>query len=74
VRDLIRECDIEPRQQLILHEDPGGWSLLRAIRYLLKLPTYRLLILASALVYYFFAGTRSFSMIYLTRHYQLAQR
>src|SRR6185437_4160766 len=38
-----------------------------------RMPTYTLLIVASALVYYFFAGARSFSMIYLSPHYHLSR-
>ena len=69
---LIRESHVQPRTELVLHQSPVRWGLLRAIGYMLKLPTYRLLIVASALVYYFFAGARSFSMIYLTQHWRLS--
>lgn len=71
-KKLVREADIEPRESLILHEDPAGWSVWRVVGYLLRMPTYTLLIVASALVYYFFAGARSFSMIYLSPHYGLS--
>jgi predicted MFS family arabinose efflux permease len=43
------------------------------MRYLLRLPTYPLLIVASALGYYFFAGARGFAMIYLTQHYGVSR-
>lgn len=72
-KKLVREADIEPRKALVLHEDPAGWSVWRVVGYLLRLPTYTLLIVASALVYYFFAGARSFSMIYLSPHYGLSR-
>jgi predicted MFS family arabinose efflux permease len=72
-KKLVRKAHIEPRQALVLHEDPAGWSVWRVVGYLLRLPTYTLLIVASALVYYFFAGARSFAMIYLTPHYHLSR-
>jgi predicted MFS family arabinose efflux permease len=72
-KQLVRKAHIEPRERLVLHEDPAGWSVWRVVGYLLRLPTYTLLIGASALVYYFFAGARSFAMIYLTPHYQLSR-
>jgi predicted MFS family arabinose efflux permease len=70
-RHIIQRAGIRPRQELVLHEDPTDWSLWRALRYMLRIPTYSLLIIASSLGYYFFAGTRAFGMIYLTHHYGL---
>lgn len=70
-REVIREAGIGPRRELIIDDDPAGWTLWHALRYLLRIPTYRLLIVASALGYYFFAGARAFGMIYLTHHYHL---
>ena len=40
--------------------------------YLLRLPTYSLLIVASTLAYFFFSGARAFAMIYFPPHYGLA--
>ena len=71
VQRRVQEADIRPREELILHEDPTRKSLLWAIRYLLKIPTYVLLIAASALGYFFFAGVRAFGMIYFTEHYDV---
>jgi MFS family permease len=54
-------------------ENPASFSLWRVIAYLLKIPTYRLLVLASSLGYYFFAGIRAFGMIYFTQHYHVSR-
>jgi sugar phosphate permease len=64
---------VKPREELILREDPTRWSLWRVMRYLLRLPTYGLLIAASALAYYFLSGARAFAMIYITQHYHIAR-
>jgi MFS family permease len=70
-QESVRRAHVRPREELILHEDPTRWSLCRVIRYLLHLPTYGLLIAASALAYYFLSGARAFAMIYITQHYHI---
>ncbi len=70
-RQMRRE-GIKPRQELILREDPTGRSIWWALGYLLRVPTYVLLIVASALGYYFFAGIRGFAMLFLSQHYGLS--
>ena len=64
---------VKPRGQLVLHQDPTRLGWLRAMYYLLRIPSYDLLIVASSLAYYFFAGIRSFAMIYFTAHYGLSR-
>lgn len=71
IRERIRQRRIEPRRELVGDVRTLEHSWWRVSVYLLRLPTYRLLIIASALAYYFFAGVRAFSMIYFTEHYDL---
>jgi Na+/melibiose symporter-like transporter len=68
-----RRSGVKPRKELVLKEDPAGKSLWWAIRYMLHIPTYVLLIIASSLGYYFFAGVRAFGMIYITGHYGVSR-
>ena len=68
---LVGDAQIGPRRDLVLTEDPGRWSVWRAMAYLLRIPSYTLLICASTLAYAYFAGLRAFGMIYFTRHYGL---
>jgi len=72
-QESVRRAHVRPREELILHEDPTRWSLWRVMRYLLRLPTYGLLIAASALAYYFLSGARAFAMIYITQHYHITR-
>jgi predicted MFS family arabinose efflux permease len=72
-QESVRRADVRPRAELILREDPTRWSLWRVMRYLLRLPTYSLLIAASALAYYFLSGVRAFAMIYITQHYHISR-
>jgi predicted MFS family arabinose efflux permease len=43
------------------------------MRYLLRIPTYRLIVIASALGYFFFAGVRAFAMIFVVGQYGLSR-
>lgn len=72
-QESVRRARVEPRKELILREDPTRWRLWRVMGYLLRLPTYGLLIAASALAYYFLSGARAFAMIYITQHYHIAR-
>ena len=72
-QESVRRARVPPREELILHEDPTRWSLWRVMTYLLRLPTYGLLIAASALAYYFLSGARAFAMIYITQHYHISR-
>ncbi|MGE3783351.1 MAG: MFS transporter [Alphaproteobacteria bacterium] len=62
-----------PRPEMILREDPTRWGLWRTLSYLLRVPSYRLLIVASMLAYFFFSGMRGFAMIYFTEHFGLSR-
>ena len=72
-QESVRRARVRPREELVLREDPTRWSLWRVMTYLLRLPTYDLLIAASALAYYFLSGARAFAMIYITHHYHIAR-
>ncbi|HEY7246028.1 MAG TPA: MFS transporter [Xanthobacteraceae bacterium] len=71
-QEAVQRAGVQPREDLILRGDPSRRSLWWALRYLIKIPTYVLLIIASALGYYFFAGIRAFAMVYLTQHYHVS--
>ena len=64
---------VQPMEDLVLHENPANRGLWWVIRYVLRFPTYVLLIIASSLGYFFFAGVRAFGMIYLTQHYGVSR-
>lgn len=69
----VLDADVAPRPELIVREDPTRWGLLRTLGYLLRIPSYRLLIVASMLAYFFFSGMRGFAMIYFTGHFGLSR-
>jgi predicted MFS family arabinose efflux permease len=63
--DLIRAAGVAPREHLVFDENPGKKSLLWAIWYVLHIPTNLILITASALGYFFFAGLRTFGVEFM---------
>ena len=72
IRGRIRGVGVRPRRELILRENPASWTIWRTMRYLLRIPTYRLIVIASALGYFFFAGVRAFAMIFIASQYGLS--
>jgi sugar phosphate permease len=69
----VRQAHVEPQLDLILHTDPVDRSMWWAIRYVLRIRTNVIIIVASALGYFFFTGLRSFAIIYVTGHYGLTK-
>ncbi len=65
----VREHRVSPRDELILIEDPTHMSLWEAFRYTLRIPTNVILIVASALGYFYFAGVQTFGLVYFRRWY-----
>ncbi|MBO0784846.1 MAG: MFS transporter [Actinobacteria bacterium] len=67
--DAIQRTGSEPDPSMVLRTSPAGRSLWWAIGYVLRVRTNLVIIGASALAYFFFAGLRSFAIIYATGHY-----
>jgi MFS family permease len=69
----VRRAEAEPQPELVLHEDPTNRSVWWAVRYVLRVRTNVVIIVASALGYFFFAGLRSFAIIFATGHYGISK-
>jgi predicted MFS family arabinose efflux permease len=72
-RRAVRASDVEPNPATILHRDPARLSLPAAVRYVLRIRTNRLLILASAIGYFFFSGQRTFTVVFIRGNYGVTQ-
>jgi len=70
---LARERGLEPDPALVLVEDPRRLRLLAATRYILRIRTNVVLILASAGGYFFLAGVQTFGVEFVTRQYGIDQ-
>jgi predicted MFS family arabinose efflux permease len=69
----VRRAQVEPDPDLVLRSDPAGRSIWWALRYVLRIRTNVVIIVASALGYFYFAGLRSFAIIFATGHYGLSK-
>lgn len=68
-----RRKSIRPRRSVVVRSDPANWSLWLAIRYVFRIRTNVVIIVASALGYFFFSGVQSFILVYVTAHYGITQ-
>jgi predicted MFS family arabinose efflux permease len=72
-QELARERGIEPDPELVLRADPRRLNLLEAARYVLRIRTNVVLIVASACGYYFLAGVQTFGIEFTTHQYGIDQ-
>ena len=71
LENRILEKHVTPRDHLVSAEDPQEKSLWWAVGYVVRIPTNLILIMVSALGYYFFAGIRVFGLVYFTGKFHL---
>jgi predicted MFS family arabinose efflux permease len=69
----VRDGDVKPIESLVLSEDPARMPLPRALRYVLSVRTNVVLIIATAAGYFFFAGLRTFGVVFARGHFALSQ-
>lgn len=62
-----------PAANRVLTRSPRTMSLAAAVRYLLTIPTVRLLVVASSVGYFFFAGLRTFAVVFVERQFGVSQ-
>ncbi len=67
----VQRAQVTPHEELVLDEDPTGRSLWWAVRYVLTIRTNLVLIVASSLGYFFFAGLRTFAIEFAKARYGL---
>jgi predicted MFS family arabinose efflux permease len=72
-RRVVWEHDIPPREDLVLREPADRLPLRRVAWYVLRIRTNVLLIIASAVGYFFFAGLRTFGVVFVSGHFGLGQ-
>ncbi len=70
---LIAQAGIRPHPELVLTEDPTNRTMAWAVRYVLSIRTNVLLIISSALAYYYVAGMQTFAVVYLRGRFDLGQ-
>jgi sugar phosphate permease len=73
VGELAEQRHVHPYPDLVLHSDPAGRSLWWAVRYVLRVRTNLVIIVATALAYFYLSGVSSFAMLYVQGHYRISQ-
>ncbi|MGH8161397.1 MAG: MFS transporter [Gammaproteobacteria bacterium] len=73
VEEEIEEAGIAPIPARVLKEDPAQMSWPRAVGYILSTRTYILIIVASALGYFYLTGLRTFGVVYMHDRFDLSQ-
>lgn len=68
---VLASATIEPVRERV--RPVADLSLWQSLRYLLGIPTIRLLIIASSVGYFFFAGLRTFAVIFVEQWYHQSQ-
>ena len=68
-----RRRGVEPDPRLVLNEDPRALGLVKAVRYILSIPTNVLMIISSSLGYFYFAGLSTFALLFVRGHYHAGQ-
>jgi MFS family permease len=72
-RDAVRDSDVSPQEHMVLRDDPKDMPLRSAVRYVLSVRSNVVLIVASALGYFFFSGVRGFAVEFAKQHYRISQ-
>jgi MFS family permease len=62
-----------PNPALVLREDPRRMPLVRAVRYILSIPSNLLMVIGSSLGYFYFAGLTTFALLFVKGHYGASQ-
>lgn len=73
VVEEVERAGVRPHAELVLHTDSDRMPLTRAVRYILSIRTNVVLIISSALGYFFFSGLRTFAVAFARSHFGLGQ-
>jgi MFS family permease len=73
IREAILASDVTAVPENVLREDPVQMPLHRAVLYVLRIPSNRWLIAASAVGYFFLAGAQTFGLVFVRGHLHISQ-
>ncbi|MEV4004844.1 MFS transporter [Actinomadura sp. NPDC049753] len=69
----VDRAGVRPDPRSVLAEDPELMTLAQATRYVLAIRTNVIIIVASAVGYFFFAGMRTFALVFVLERYAVGQ-
>ncbi|GAA4235160.1 hypothetical protein GCM10022254_41790 [Actinomadura meridiana] len=67
------ERQVSPRPENVLRDDPAKMTLLQAAAHVLRIRTNVTIIVASAIGYFFFAGLRTFGLVFVQERYGISR-
>ena len=73
LQHAFAERAIEPRREQVLEHDPSHMPLWQAVRYIFSIRSYRTMVIASALGYFYFAGVRTFAIVFMRERFSMGQ-
>jgi len=73
VRRAVERAEASPERDLVLGGDPRTMSLWQAARYVLRIRTNVVLIVASSLGYFFQAGVTTFGVVFVIASFRVSQ-
>jgi predicted MFS family arabinose efflux permease len=73
IEERVADAGIRPDPELVVEEDPQRLSLRQAVGYVLRIRTNLVLIVASALGYFYLAGIQTFAVEFLRTRYGVGQ-
>ena len=71
--EAVQKHGVEPDPALVLERDAARMPLGEAVRYVLRVKTNVVLIISSALGYFFLAGLTAFAVVFVRGHYGIGQ-
>jgi len=73
VHEAIRRRGVQPDADRVVQEEGRSLRLVASVRYILSVPTNMLMIISSALGYFYFAGLSTFALLFVRGHYHASQ-
>jgi MFS family permease len=72
-QEAARRRGVKPDPERVLRQDPQTLGVVRAVRYILSIPTNVLMIVSSSLGYFYFSGLTTFGLLFVRGHYGASQ-
>lgn len=74
VAEMVADAEsVDPYAEQVLTEDPAGKSLWWAVKYILRVRTNVVIIVASSLAYFYLSGFRPFAVIFAEGHFGISK-
>ena len=71
--EIAEQRHIRPYEDRVLHSDPADRPLWWAVHRVLRVRTNLVIIVASALAYFYLSGVEGFALLYAQRHYGVSK-